>query len=78
MTLTNRIIAFGAGLLMYTGSVSWVLIEVYKATEPTPPLRALPTPPVPYVDPPGITPQMRIDATWACLQQISACRRMSP
>ena len=71
MTLTSRIlfaIAFVIGLLLWTGSITLVVREVYRTTEPRPKAYEVSLP-VPFDDPKGVTPQMRIDATWDCLRR---------
>lgn len=69
MTLTNRILAFTAGLILWTGSVTWVALEMYRRSQPEPVPTYQASLPVPFEDPPGITPQMRIDQTWDCLRR---------
>jgi len=67
----HKALIWFASISFYLAAVTWMLLEIHRVKTPPRPYEvALP---VPFVDPPGVTPQMRIDQTWECLKRSRRC-----
>ena len=70
---TSTRVLFAVGIVgCYLAVAIAVLFKIHNDT-PMPPQFAMPRPPEPFQDPPGVTPQMRINATFDCLRRIPRC-----